>query len=178
MAAVRCARLRWRRLLVPLALLAALVSCPAAGDEPALEPVSDTPPAMTPALRAALDAVRGKAVVLNFWASWCPPCRSEMPGLVDLDERESGIALVTVAVADRAADTRRFLEDNLIESVTVVADPDQALAGPWGATMLPTTYLLDARHRPRYRVRGEADWHDPALRAKVRALTEPKGNKQ
>jgi thiol-disulfide isomerase/thioredoxin len=163
---------------VKRALVAFAVGCAAALGLPAnaadLEPIASLPPA--PALlQQALDAARGKVVVVNFWASWCPPCRSEMPGLVDLDEREPGVVLVTVAVADREADTRRFLADNLLDAVTVVADPDQTLARAWGARMLPTTILLDARHRPRLRVRGEADWYDPALRAKVRALAESKG---
>lgn len=154
---------------------AALGPAAAAGLEPATEL-----PAAPPALQLALDAVRGQAVVVNFWASWCEPCRKEMPALVELDEREPGVALVTVAVADRAADTRRFLADYLIEHTVVVADADQQIARAWSARMIPTTYVLDARHQPRYRVVGEADWRDPALQARVRALAanESKGPNQ
>ncbi len=143
-----------------------------------LEPAADLPPA-PPALQKALDGVHGKAVIVNFWASWCAPCRDEMPALVELDEAEPGIALVTVAVADRAADTRRFLADFLLEETVVVADPDQAIARAWGARMVPTSYVLDAGHRVRYRVLGETDWRDAALRERLLALTtESKGTKQ
>lgn len=158
-----------RRLLAACVLaLASTGALAAAGPEPtgALPP----PP---PALQKALDAVRGKAVIVNFWASWCAPCRAEMPALVALDEAEPGLALITVAVADRAADSRRFLEDERLQDVVVVADPDQQIARAWQARLIPTTHLLDAGHRPRLRVVGEADWDDPALQAAARALIEP-----
>ncbi|ATE62019.1 TlpA family protein disulfide reductase [Thauera sinica] len=151
--------------LLGAALAASVPVASAAG----LEPAPGLPPA-PPALQQVLDAVRGKAVIVNFWASWCEPCRKEMPALVELDEREPGVALVTVAVADRAADTRRFLADHLIGNTVVVPDPDQGIARAWNARMIPTTYVLDARHQPRYRVVGEADWRDAALQDRVRAL--------
>lgn len=150
-----------------LALVAA-VPASAAGLQPA-GPL----PAAPPLLQRALDAVRGQAVLVNFWASWCAPCRDEMPALAELDEREPGLALVTVAVADRAADTRRFLEEHLLEDLVVVADPDQDIARAWQARMIPTTYVLDSAHQARYRVVGETDWRAADLQAAVRALIEP-----
>jgi thiol-disulfide isomerase/thioredoxin len=151
-----------------LALVAAAVPAAAAGLQPA-GPL----PAAPPALQRALDAVRGQAVLVNFWASWCAPCREEMPALAEIDEREPGLALVTVAVADRAADTRRFLDDHLLDEVVVVADPGQDIARAWQARMLPTTYVLDSAHQARYRVVGETDWRAADLQAAVRALLEP-----
>lgn len=160
---------RFRRLL-----LDALAVClmPASAFAVDLEPLDSLPPT-PPALQAELGKLQGKAVLINFWASWCEPCRDEMPALVELDEQEAGIALVTVAVADRAADTRRFLDDYLLDNVVVIADPDQAIARAWSARMLPTTYVLDAAHRPRYRLRGETDWRAPELKARLRALARP-----
>lgn len=154
------------------ALTAAALLVLAPAHAAGLEPAGELPPP-PPALQQALEAVRGRAVIVNFWASWCDPCRDEMPALVEFDEAEPGLALVTVAVADRAADTRRFLHDYLMEELVVVADPDQAIARSWRARMLPTSYVLDAEHRPRYRMVGEADWREPGLQARVRALIPP-----
>lgn len=157
------------------ALVAIMSSVPASAA--GLEAAPRLPPA-PPALQQALDAVRGRAVIVNFWASWCEPCRKEMPALVELDEGEPGVALVTVAVADRVADTRRFLADYLIDNTVVVPDPDQGIARAWNARMIPTTYVLDARHQPRYRVVGEADWRDAAIQASVRALAPNESKRQ
>lgn len=87
--------------------------------------------------------------------------------MVDLVERHPEIALITVAVADRAADTQRFLAQTLLDGIVVVADHDQQIARAWRAGMVPTTYLLDARHQARARMVGEADWRDPALRSRI-----------
>ncbi|NMG32951.1 redoxin family protein [Azoarcus sp. TTM-91] len=151
-------------------LLGLALAAPAAALQ--IEALEQLPPP-SPALAAALEAARGKAVVVNFWASWCEPCRDEMPGLVQFDESEPGIALITVAVADRAADSRRFLDDYLLEQVVLIADPDQSIARNWGVKMIPTSVVLDAAHKPRLRIRGEADWHDAALRERVRAFAAP-----
>lgn len=147
-------------------LAGAILALPAGASAEGFEPVGQLAPPPA-ALSAALEKFRGKAVLVNFWASWCGPCRDEMPALVELDEREPGIALLTVAVADRAADTRRFLDDYLMENLAVIADPDQAISRQWGVRTIPTTFVLDAEHRPRAFVRGEADWRSAAVRAHV-----------
>ena len=166
-----------RRVLASLGGLAALAAAPpalavplraAAAAAERFEAINlrNPPPA---ALRVALESVQGQAVLVNFWATWCAPCRVEMPALVNLVDAEPGLALVTVAVADRLADVRRFFDDHLLDPV-VVADPEQVAARAWGVRYLPTTLLLDASHRPRYRVRGELDWNDPAVRSRVKTL--------
>ncbi|AWI78944.1 thiol:disulfide oxidoreductase [Parazoarcus communis] len=149
-----------------LASLAFALSLPFGAQANGLEAIDQLPP-FPPALRTALDGVRGKAVMVNFWASWCGPCRDEMPALVELDEAEPGMVLITVAVADRAADTRRFLDDHLLDTLVVIADHDQAISRQWGVRTIPTTYVLNTSHQPRLRVRGEADWRDAAVRTRV-----------
>ncbi|PKO82478.1 MAG: TlpA family protein disulfide reductase [Betaproteobacteria bacterium HGW-Betaproteobacteria-13] len=149
-----------------LASLAFALSLPFGAQANGLEAIDQLPP-FPPALRTALDGVRGKAVMVNFWASWCGPCRDEMPALVELDEAEPGMVLITVAVADRAADTRRFLDDYLFDRLVVIADHDQAISRQWGVRTIPTTYVLNTSHQPRLRVRGEADWRDAAVRSRV-----------
>lgn len=137
------------------------------------EPVKLAAPPPT-ALRRALEPLQGRAVLVNFWATWCEPCRIEMPALVSLAEAEPDLALITVAVADRADDVRRFFDDHLIEP-TVIADPEQVIARAWDVRYLPTTLLLDAAHRPQLRVRGELDWHHDSVLTRLRtvAATRP-----
>lgn len=161
-----------RRVLAAIGgLVAAAVAPPARAAAPVdrFEPLAALAPP-PPALRRALDALRGRAVLVNFWATWCEPCRSEMPALVSLAESEPGLALVTVAVADRSDDVRRFLADHLVEP-TVVHDPEQLIARAWDVRYLPTTLLLDAAHRPLLRVRGELEWHHHSVRARLLAAT-------
>jgi len=167
-----------RRVLASMGGLVAAAFAPPALSVPGLartaspgerfEPIklAAPPPA---ALRRALDPLRGQAVLVNFWATWCEPCRIEMPALVSLDEAEPGIALVTVAVADRADAVRRFFDEHLLEP-TVVADPEQVIARAWDVSYLPTTLLLDTAHQPQLRVRGELDWHHDSVRARIRAF--------
>lgn len=139
-----------------------------------LETVAQLPPA-PPSLRRALEPLRGKAVLVNFWATWCEPCRTEMPALVSLAESEPGLALVTVAVADRADEVRRFFHDHLVDP-PLVNDPEQVISRAWDVRYLPTTVLLDAAHQPLLRARGELDWHHDSVRARIRsaaAATRP-----
>lgn len=140
---------------------------PLPGDK--LELVSQLPPAPA-ALRRVLEQLRGKSVLVNFWATWCEPCRTEMPALVSLTESEPGLALVTVAVADRADEVRRFFEDHLVDP-PFVNDPEQVISRAWDVRYLPTTLLLDAAHQPQLRVRGDLDWHHDSVRARIRSVT-------
>lgn len=170
-----------RRALAALGGLAAFAFAPPAfaGTQPPpssvksdrgarFEPV-DLPAVPAAGLADALEALHGEAVLVNFWASWCGPCRDELPALVSLADTEPGLALVTVAVADRAADTARFLAEQRL-APTVIADPDQHVANAWNVRMLPTTVVLDRAHRPRAVVRGELDWDGDGVRNHLRSL--------
>lgn len=94
--------------------------------------------------RLSLHSLRGRPVVLNFWASWCAPCRAETPLLVRLSRTYGprGVAFVGVDVEDDAADARRFIGQNHI-GYTVVASADPKVTASYAVPGLPTTVFID-----------------------------------
>ena len=108
-----------------------------------------------------LKDLRGRVVLVNFWATWCEPCRDEMPALVRLREEMKGRPFEVLAVnfGESGAKVSAFLEREKI-SVPVLLDPEKEAAGRWNAKGLPMTFLVDARGRVRYWVFGERDWSE------------------
>ena len=88
--------------------------------------------------------LRGKPVVINFFASWCPPCNSEAPDLVAFSAAHPETQVVGVAVNDERADTEAFVRKYGI-TYPVVYDPDGGSGNDWGVTGIPTTFFLDAQ---------------------------------
>lgn len=130
------------------------------------------PPVMRDArLAQVLTQDKGSAVLVNFWASWCEPCREEMPALQRLAERwhGQGLTVITVAVAD--APSVDFLRE-ISFLLPVLHDPDQAVATAWGVHLLPTTILLDRRHRLIARGRGAIDWDSAPMEKQLRTLLQ------
>jgi len=120
---------------------------------PALElPGFDGPP-------WRLADARGQVVLLNFWASWCEPCRAEMPSLELLAERHEKDRLAVVAINFRETDAsiRRYLAQWPI-TLTIVRDADGAAARAWGVRIFPTTIVVGRDGRPAFTVTGEVDW--------------------
>ncbi|MCZ8294034.1 MAG: TlpA disulfide reductase family protein [Hylemonella sp.] len=136
-----------------------------------------------PALRAldlqgktwTLADLRGRAVVLNFWATWCPPCRAEMPSLQQLAEIYGPDQLLVLAINVGEGPRRitQYLQSSGLE-LTVLLDPQSEATKAWGANVLPTTILIDAGGRPRQRVRGEVDWSGREASALVEPLLRGK----
>ena len=118
-----------------------------------------------------LASLRGRPVVLNFWATWCEPCRAEMPSLdlMALQHEPDGLAVLTVNFKDGAPAVRRFL-DAVPLTLPVLMDRDGAVARAWGVTVFPTTLMISRRGRPVSIVRGEVDWTGPAGRTLVEQL--------
>ncbi|MDP2738988.1 MAG: TlpA disulfide reductase family protein [Pseudorhodobacter sp.] len=121
----------------------------------------------------ALAEYRGKWVVLNFWATWCAPCRKEMPGLDRLQaamggERFAVLALATGRNLRPAID--KFLAEGGISHLTVWRDPGSDLAHRMGVMGLPLTVILDPDGREVGRLIGEADWDSENARAVLGAL--------
>jgi thiol-disulfide isomerase/thioredoxin len=110
-------------------------------------------------------------VVLNFWASWCEPCRAEMRSLQRLNERwrTRGLSVLTIAVADSRDRSSGFLWDEGVV-LPLLDDPDQSVARALGVQSLPTTLVLDRNHRIAARGRGAINWDAPAIDEQLRSL--------
>lgn len=160
----------WRRILASILLLSA--AAPQAAGFAELQPVSPFPApplAERPAGPNLLTTLQGKPVVVNFWATWCAPCRDEMPALDRLRGRRSDVVVLTVAMHDSRSQVARFAEDHLLD-LPVFLDPEGLQGRAWGVRVLPTTVVLDARHQIRYRSVGPLDWNAPALEALLDGL--------
>lgn len=102
---------------------------------------------------------RGRAVLLNFWASWCEPCRAEMPSLQQVAALHGTDKLLVLAInfKEKPASALQFAQQAGI-TLPVLFDTDGQAARGWGVRIFPTTLTLDRQGRPRHRVRGELDW--------------------
>lgn len=103
--------------------------------------------------------LRGKAVLINFWASWCEPCRAEMPALQALADFYGREKLVVLAVnfKESKAKMAQYIKSTGL-SLPVLPDPAGDIARRWGVNVFPTTVLIAADGQPRHRIRGELDW--------------------
>lgn len=119
--------------------------------------------------------LRGKAVLINFWASWCEPCRAEMPALQALAQRHGPDRLRVLAVnfKESAATAQQFAARTGL-SLPVLLDPQGAVARQWGVRIFPSTVLIGADGRVHGVVRGELDWSGlPAARLLEPLLAAP-----
>lgn len=101
----------------------------------------------------------GKVVLVNFWASWCPPCIYEMPAFTRLKQRmkDQPFEVLAINVGEKKYKVRRFAK--LINfNLPVLLDTTQDTFNTWGVRTLPTSFLIDANGNVRYRVRGNPDW--------------------
>lgn len=116
----------------------------------------------------ALQAWRGKPVVVNLWATWCPPCRREMPALAATQAGRPDIHVVFVNQGESAAAVQGFLARQRLDMDNVVLDPAGRLAAHTGAAGFPTTLFYDAGGKLRLRHVGELS--EATLREKLAAL--------
>ncbi len=115
----------------------------------------------------------GKFRLVNFWATWCPPCREEMPSLDRLQAEFGGedFEVMTIATGrNRIEGIHEFFKMAGVTNLPVLLDPRGKLARETGALGLPTTILLDRDGREIARLTGGADWSSDNAKAVLRAL--------
>ena len=120
-----------------------------------------------------LSDYRGKVVLLNFWATWCAPCRKEMPNLSALQSTLGGddFTVITIATGPNPpAKITAFFNDIGIDNLPAHRDPRQALAREMRVLGLPATILLDRHGQEIARLLGDANWHSDSALAIIQSL--------
>jgi thiol-disulfide isomerase/thioredoxin len=122
----------------------------------------------------SLDSYRGKVVLINFWATWCEPCREEMPSIERLRHSLDGRPFVVLAVnlAEPRSRIRGYLEKIPLR-FTVLLDRDTSAAKAWKARILPATYVVGPDGKIRYSYVGELDWSQEKVRRAIASLLPP-----
>lgn len=115
--------------------------------------------------------LRGKKVVLNFWATWCAPCKEELPSLQVFSDLQNPdhIVVLTVNVKEPVSRAQKFMQSNQI-NLPLISDPQGEWAQKFGVKVYPTTLLLDAKGNIKWRIVGEVDWTSSEPQAWVNAL--------
>ncbi|MFW5654492.1 MAG: TlpA family protein disulfide reductase [Roseicyclus sp.] len=134
---------------------------------------SDLPFVRADGTEGSLADYEGRMVVLNFWATWCAPCREEMPSLQNLHDALAGedFAVVTLATGfNQPQAIRRFFDETGVKDLTQYRDINQQIAREMGVFGLPITVILDAEGREIARLRGDAHWDSPEAMAVVETL--------
>lgn len=173
--------LRLARPLFLSILLATLLALPLtevfAKDDQTLAAIPDRPAAPDFVLKdpegrtQRLTDYRGRPLILHFWATWCPPCREEMPSLQRAYEalKADGIAVVAINVGEDVDTIDQFMEDEPVD-FPLPMDTDTKVAQGYPMKGLPASFVIDPQGRLVYSAMGTREWDDPKLLDLVRAL--------
>jgi len=145
-------------------MLAALSACYSGSHPPRIGTAAPDFAVQDSARTVKLSNYRGQIVVLNFWATWCPPCVEEMPSLVEMQRRmkSKGITVVAVSVDVDQGAYNQFVKDHNINLLTV-RDAAQKSNALYGTFRFPETYIIDRDGIMRRKFIGAVDWTAPDI---------------
>ncbi len=114
--------------------------------------------------KVTLSEFKGKVVVLNFWASWCPPCVAETPSLVKMQNqlRDKGVVVVAISADEDENAYHKFIAKYGMDFVTV-RDPTTRIQRMYGTIQLPETYIIDRNGILRRKFANAFDWSTPEV---------------
>ncbi|MDT8386784.1 MAG: TlpA disulfide reductase family protein [Thiogranum sp.] len=118
-----------------------------------------------------LSDYRGKVVVINFWATWCPPCREEMPAMQRawLKFENKNIVMLAINVGEDEDTIFNFTASYPVE-FPLLLDTDSAVINAWPVRGLPTTFVIDPQGTIAYQAIGSREWDDPHILKTLKAL--------
>lgn len=128
----------------------------------------------TEGMRHQLSDYRGRVVIVNFWATWCPPCVAEMPSMQRAWEQlePEGILMLGINTGESKAAIERF-DSKYPVDFPLLIDPQSTATDEWPVRGMPTTFVIDTEGNFAYRAVGAREWDAPHLIDAVRALKAP-----
>lgn len=118
-----------------------------------------------------LENYRGKVVMVQFWATWCPPCLKEIPSMMRLQAKLAGQPFIILAV--NMGETEKEVKDFLAKvnaDFAILMDSDGKALGAWKVFVAPSTFLVDSKGNIRYTLQGGAEWDAPEYVTKISEL--------
>ena len=160
-----------RSFLAALVLAAAFWAAGGAGATDAGQPAPNVALPDAQGAVVALDTLRGKVVYVDFWASWCGPCRRSFPWMNEMQQKygSKGLAIVAVNVDKKRADADKFLAQ-FPATFPIVFDEAGTSPAAFGVKGMPSSYLIDARGNVVFVERGFVDAHRVELEDRIKAL--------
>lgn len=124
--------------------------------------------------KVTLSQFRGQIVVLNFWATWCPPCVEETPSMVAMQQRmqDKGVTVLAVSIDVDQNAYHRFLKQYGVNFITV-RDPERKVSDVYGTFGWPETYIIDQKGIIRRKFIGAVDWTSPEIVQFLSSLSNP-----
>ena len=109
-----------------------------------------------------LDDLKGKVVFINFWATWCTPCRKELPMLNELQKKSKDVVVLAVNIDKKRSNVESFLKGYSL-NIPILLDPDGRVVASYGARAMPASFILDRDGKVRFVHYGFNEKKDPML---------------